>query len=670
MEDDRGGQGRASRSRSCRQAARSGRCGLGEQQDGPGGDERDARSRKQGKSHARSARCPTSSSRSSASLVERAARREPAGCTRSSSTATACSCASQDGEATLTTRKGLDWTAKFRPSRERPAKLPDCDHRRRGLRARRERRAGFRRAAGGAVRRQDGRRWSSSPSTCCSPAARICARCRCAERKARLQELLDEHRRRSMRLRYVEHFETAGEAVLHSACRHAPGRHRLEARSTRPIAPAAARHWAKSKCRAGHEVVIGGWTHDERQVPLAARRRASRRAASSMSAASAPASARPRSRLAAAAAGGRRRDDSPVHRHRRARSKEANVHWVQARAGGRDRVRRLDRRRHGASGRLQGPARGQAGRRRSRPRSRRPPETTEVPTAQGQRATPSKLLATAADGRSSWACSISNPDKPLWPDADDGKPVTKLDLARYYEAVGAWMIAAYQGPALLDHPRAGRHRRRAVLPAPRHAGHVQPARAGDGVRRPQALSADRPRRRPGRGRADRRAGAASLELRSRGKPEVPGRLVFDLDPAPDVPFVDGDRGRAGNARAARGARARQLLQDDRRQGPARRHAARRPSAASSTGRRRRPSRATSARRWPRQPGPLPDQHGQEGAHRAHLPRLSAQRPHGDGGGAAVAARPRRRDGVDAADLDAGEGGPRPRSSRSAPCRRC
>ena len=41
--------------------------------------------------------------------------------------------------------------------------------------------------------------------------------------------------------------------------------------------------------------------------------------------------------------------------------------------------------------------------------------------------------------------SISTPDKSLWPDASDGRPVSKLELAQYYAAVGDWMMPHVAG---------------------------------------------------------------------------------------------------------------------------------------------------------------------------------------------------------------------------------
>ena len=58
------------------------------------------------------------------------------------------------------------------------------------------------------------------------------------ERKARLQTLLEKLKAEHQPLRYVEHFETGGDAVLESACQHVPGRHRLQAaRRTLPVGP-------------------------------------------------------------------------------------------------------------------------------------------------------------------------------------------------------------------------------------------------------------------------------------------------------------------------------------------------------------------------------------------------------------------------------------------------
>ena len=104
---------------------------------------------------------------------------------------------------------------RHRPRGRSPARQY---RRRRDLRAGRQGRAGFPGPAGGAVGRQDRRARLSSPSTCCSRKARICASGLCASARP-IEELLRKAGKMGPRIRFVEHFETCGEAVLRSACR-------------------------------------------------------------------------------------------------------------------------------------------------------------------------------------------------------------------------------------------------------------------------------------------------------------------------------------------------------------------------------------------------------------------------------------------------------------------
>jgi bifunctional non-homologous end joining protein LigD len=347
-------------------------------------------------------------------------------------------------------------------------------------------------------------------------------------RKERLHEILrNQPKSGNERIRYVEHFESGGDAVLKSACRMS-----LEGIVSKKIdalyRSGRTNTWVKAKCRAGHEVVIGGWTttNDHFRSLLVGANRGEHliyigRVGTGYSEAKLK-SLMPRLREVAS-------DNSPFTGVGAPRALDS-VHWTKP-----ELVAEIEFAGWTGSGMVrQGAFKGL---RADKPAAEVQAHTPAAATADVETAMkiPDAAPRAGNDKPIVLGITLSHPDKPLWPDAGDSTPVTKLDLARYFEAVGPWLMEHIKGrPCSIIRAPDGigaeqffqRHATRgtsSVLQLVSVAGDRKPYLQIDRVEGLIAV-----------------AQIAGVELHPwncrPNEPEMPGRLVFDLDPGPGVAF--------------------------------------------------------------------------------------------------------------------------------------
>jgi bifunctional non-homologous end joining protein LigD len=436
----------------------------------------------------------------------------------------------EDGVGTLRTRKGLDWTETFRAVAESAGKLPDC-------------------MIDGEIVALD---HTGAPDFAALQAALSEGQSDkliyfvfdllhegdedlrdlpLTERKERLKKLLHRLKGRAAEtVRYVDHLAEPGAAVLQSACRL-----KLEGiiskRSDAPYRSGRTDSWVKSKCRAGHEVVIGGWrgSADKLRSLVVGVHRGKHlvhtgRVGTGFNARNAPGLLGKLKALAT--------DKSPFGGNDAPR-REPDVTWVRPKL-----VAEIEFAGWTGDGMVRQAAfKGlRADKPASEVRAEQPASTGEVePLTTPKALKPAATRRTRGSGNAVLGVTISSPDKQLWPPHGDTGPITKLDLARYLEDAGPWMIDHLRGrpcsvvraPDGIDGDRFfQRHGMRGMsnlLSLVEIEKQRQPYLQIDSIEGLVAAG---------------QIGAVEYhpwnnEPRS---PEIPGRLIFDLDPAPDVAF--------------------------------------------------------------------------------------------------------------------------------------
>ena len=429
----------------------------------------------------------------------------------------------EDGNVTLRTRKGLDWTDKFKAIAKAGAALRDAivdgeivalDH---------QGAPNFS-SLQAAISEGKTERLIFYAFDLLFAEGEDLRRLPLEQRKVRLKQLLEAlPRKAAQSIRYVEHFETDGADVLESAKKLS-----LEGivskKLSAPYRSGRSDSWTKAKCRAGQEVVLGGWktTNGKFRSLMAGVHRDGHLAFVGMVGTGFGQNTVRRLMPALKEA---EADKSPFG-GKDAPRKSRDIHWLKP-----ELVAEIEFAGFTEGGNIRQAA--FKGLRQDKPAR----EVVAEKPAMVNVIKPVPKTASKSRASEVMGVVISNPDKALWPDAGDGEGVTKLDLAHYFEAVGDWMMPHLKGrPCSVVRAPDGIHGEKFFQ------RHAMPSTSDlltlvkvSGDRKPYL-------------QIDRVEGLAAvaqsggLELHpwncAPDAADTPGRLVFDLDPAPDVDFAD------------------------------------------------------------------------------------------------------------------------------------